>query len=208
MDQEPKKTEFLIVDEMGDDPLVRVVQENDPGGDILSLRFVESIPEPPDLMQHQEICLVNVDEELVVRCEPLRQTHTRITVRRSTATVVKFDRDLRAPARFSSFIYPVSGDWKGRWEVRGIDLSCGGIAFSCGAELCQQEIVELALPIAHQPLLVQCRILHSQLLDETHFIYSDKFVALCREEEAMIRRAVFDLQLQNRRKKSTKQETR
>ena len=200
MELEHRPREFLIVDETGDEPLLRVALEKDPGEDVASLRFVESVPEPPDLMKREELCLVNIEEELVIRCAPIRQTRERITVKRSTATFFRFDRELKAPLRFESCIYPVSGDWSGRWAVRGIDLSCGGVAFSCGADLAQKEVVELALPLGHQPLLLQCMILHRHPSEEERYIYSAKFVELCREEEAMIRRAVFDLQLKDRRK--------
>lgn len=201
-------TEFLIVDETGEDPLIRVALENQTEDDVLDLRFVETVPDPPDLMKREEICLVNIEEELVIRCTPLRQDRRRVSVRKSTASYLKFDRDLRGQVSFRSFIYPVSGSWTGRWEVCGIDLSCGGVAFSCGADLETGEQVELVLPVANQPLVAHCKILHRQPRDPEGYIYSAKFLDLCREEEAMIRRAVFDLQLKEKRQRPTEQETR
>ena len=38
-------------------------------------------------------------------------------------------QNLRIPVRFESFLYPVSGAWKGRAAIVSRDLSCGGIAF-------------------------------------------------------------------------------
>lgn len=208
MGQKYKHMEFLIVDEAGEDPLIRVVLENEAENDVLDLRFVEAMPEPPDLMKREELCLVNIEEELVIRCTPLRQDRRRVSVRKSTASYLKFDRDLRGQVSFQSFIYPVSGSWTGRWEVHGIDLSCGGVAFSCRADLETGEQVELVLPVANQPLVAHCKILHRQPRDPEGYIYSAKFLDLCREEEAMIRRAVFDLQLKEKRQRPTEQETR
>lgn len=40
-------------------------------------------------------------------------------------------KNLRIPVRFVSYLYPVSGRWKGRVPIISKDLSCGGLAFYC-----------------------------------------------------------------------------
>lgn len=109
-------------------------------------------------------------------------------------------QNLRMPMRFSTFLYPISGDWKGRREAESVDLSCGGIAFTCGEELLPQERFEMVIPVTSQPLVVLCQNLRSKPGEGGRTLYAAKFVDLCREEESMIREAVFSAQLSSRPK--------
>lgn len=105
--------------------------------------------------------------------------------------------NLRVPVQFSSYLYPVSGGWKGRETIVSRDLSCGGAAFCCARRLEEGEIVEVVIPVTAQPLVVRLKILRTQPMPEEEFFYAGCFVELVREEETMIREAVFSLQIRN-----------
>ncbi|WP_294551541.1 PilZ domain-containing protein [uncultured Pseudoflavonifractor sp.] len=105
-------------------------------------------------------------------------------------------KNLRIPVRFVSYIYPRSGSWRGRVPIVSYDLSCGGIAFFCPRPLENGEVVQIVIPVTTQPLLVDMRILRRRTSKEGESLYAAEFISLLREEESMIREAVFSLQLQ------------
>jgi len=79
------------------------------------------------------------------------------------------------------------------------DLSCGGIAFQTAQPLDVGEIIQVVIAPMPQPLLVQAQILRplpSKPGDEP--TYASKFVDLCDDEDAMLRKTVFSLQLEGR----------
>ena len=120
-------------------------------------------------------------------------------------TKIRSDRsdkrqNLRVISRFKSFVYPVSGRWKGRWEIEGNDISCGGVAFFCERPLEIQEQVEVVVPVTSQPLVVRGEILRQRPTErEGVTLYAAKFVNLCNDEEMLLREAVFNLQLWGRK---------
>ena len=93
-------------------------------------------------------------------------------------------------------MYPVTGRWRGQRTFRAKDLSCGGLAFYTQTPLDVREIVEIVLPVTDAPLVVRAQVLR-QLASEPEEdpLYASKFVDLIQDEEAMIRRAVFSIQL-------------
>ena len=103
--------------------------------------------------------------------------------------------NLRMPVAFDSFLYPITGTWKGRIPIRSHDLSCGGVAFFCEKELESGELVQIVIPVTTQPLLLQAKILHRRPSPHPTPLYAARFVELLREEENMVREAVFSLQL-------------
>ena len=106
-------------------------------------------------------------------------------------------KNLRIPVRFVSYLYPVSGAWKGRVPIISKDLSCGGLAFYCPRTLETDETVQVVIPVTTQPLVLPLRILRSRSCPDGETFYAGRFVGLVREEENMVREAVFGLQLQN-----------
>ena len=104
-------------------------------------------------------------------------------------------KNLRIPVRFISYIYPISGTWKGRVPIVSNDLSCGGLAFFCPRALEVGERVQVVIPVTSQPLLLEMEVLRSIAGPEEECLYAAKFVSLLREEESMVREAVFNLQL-------------
>ena len=105
-------------------------------------------------------------------------------------------KNLRIPVRFSSYIYPRTGKWRGRVPIVSYDLSCGGIAFFCPRPLENGEQVQIVIPVTTQPLLVDMKILCRRSSEQEEPLYAAEFISLLREEEKMIREAVFSLQLQ------------
>jgi len=106
--------------------------------------------------------------------------------------------NLRMPVRFETFLYPLTGTWRGRRTVESLDLSCGGIAFFCDEPLAIGEQAEVVIPVTTHPLILRCEILRKKLRPDRAPMYAAKFVELCHEEEAMVREAVFGIQLSRR----------
>ena len=104
--------------------------------------------------------------------------------------------NLRILTDFESVMYPVTGHWRGQRTFKTKDLSCGGIAFWIDKPLEAREIVEMVLPVTDSPLIVKTQVLR-QLEDDTSEmpLYASKFVDLIQDEETMIRKAVFSIQI-------------
>ena len=106
------------------------------------------------------------------------------------------------PVKFKSFIYPLSGIWKGRGEVQSVDISCGGIAFYGQYGLENGETLEIVIPITARPMVLRCQILRQQMLRNNRAFYAAKFVDMCNDEETLLREAVFRVQLEGRPRRS------
>lgn len=104
-------------------------------------------------------------------------------------------KNLRIPVRFVSYLYPITGSWRGRVPIVSHDLSCGGLAFFCPRPLEIGEQVQVVIPVTTQPLLLNMEILRRCSGPEEDPMYAAKFLSLLREEENMVREAVFSLQL-------------
>ena len=105
-------------------------------------------------------------------------------------------QNLRIPVRFESFLYPVSGAWKGRAAIVSRDLSCGGIAFVSEKALQVGEICEIVIPVTTEPLVLKMKVLRSGDAVEDGILYAAQFLGMVHEEEIMVREAVFGLQLE------------
>lgn len=105
-------------------------------------------------------------------------------------------QNLRIPVRFESFLYPVSGAWKGRAAIVSRDLSCGGIAFVSEKALQVGEICEIVIPVTTEPLVLKMKVLRSGDAVEDGILYGAQFLGMVHEEEIMVREAVFGLQLE------------
>ena len=93
----------------------------------------------------------------------------------------------------------VTGNWKGQRPIRGHDLSCGGVAFHSERELQPREIVQIVLPVTDEPMVLKTRILRPIPTDEPVPLYASQFVDLILDEEIMIRKAVFSIQVSHPR---------
>lgn len=113
-------------------------------------------------------------------------------------------RNLRVVVHFKSLVYPVTGHWRGRREIKSNDLSAGGIAFFTDHSLQIGEQLEVVIPVTSQPLVMRCQVLRIRPTPEAAvpIMYAAKFVDLCDDEETLLRESVFNLQLRGRPKTS------
>ncbi len=107
---------------------------------------------------------------------------------------VQVRENLRMPVEFETFIYSISDDWEGRVPITGLDVSCGGIAFTCERDFEVNDVMQVALPITSRPLLLNLRIIRVKTEKNKPVIYAAKFLNTIREEETMIRESVYILQ--------------
>ena len=150
------------------------------------------------VLAHEFIRLVDVDgEQYPFRCQLVQHQDDEVTLEVLEILSPKIRYNLRIPVQNESFIYPVSGSWKGRRAVRLLDLSCGGVAFYSTPGLKQDEVLELVVPVMEPPMILKMQVIRTQLFHDGRVFYAAKFVDLCHDEEMMIRRAVFGVQIQD-----------
>ena len=179
---------------------------------VLTQGRLENPPDAPDwqvrvpedkisaVMEHEEIQLVPIDgdgDALLGRVR--RNRNDLIVLQKLQSLGSEMRQNLRMPTHFQSFIYPVSGGWKGRRQAEAKDLSCGGVAFFCAQQLEDGEVVELVVPITSEPLILKCQVLRRRPSDrEDEVLYAAKFVEMCDDEEMIVREAVFSVQVRSR----------
>ena len=56
-------------------------------------------------------------------------------------------------------------------------------------------MVQVVVPVTSQPLVLPMRILRSERASDGEYVYAGCFVGMVREEESMVREAVFSIQL-------------
>lgn len=185
---------YLILDSHGE-ALAQAVLESPRVTEVVQLHLTEETE--LDFLQIGEIQCIGLDNST----PSLRGT---VTMQRGERLVIKPQAMLGAEARenlriltdFESVMYPVTGYWKGQRAIRGKDLSCGGVAFWADRPLEEREIVEMVLPVTDSPLIVKTQILRELPDDTTEKpLYASKFVDLIQDEEALIRKAVFCIQI-------------
>lgn len=154
------------------------------------------------VMERPTVQLIGISEGagvLVGRVEDSRGDDI-VVITKLEALDENLRQNLRMPVRFSTFLYPVTGAWKGRRQAESVDLSCGGIGFTCRERLEEDGLLEIVIPITTQPLVVTCRILRIRQEEDGGFFYAAEFIELCNGEESMLREAVFSVQLSSRPK--------
>ena len=179
---------------------------------VLAQGRLENPPDAPDwqvrvpedkisaVMEHEEIQLVPIDgdgDALLGRVR--RNRNDLIVLQKLHSLGSEMRQNLRMPTHFQSFIYAVSGGWKGRRQAEANDLSCGGVAFFCAQQLEDGEVVELVVPITSEPLILKCQVLRRRPSDrKDEVLYAAKFVEMCDDEEMIVREAVFSVQVRSR----------
>lgn len=201
MAQEQQNTIYLLLDE-GGIPLAQVRPQGPSGTEGTLWQMVVMNDKIDDVLEHKQFKLLSIQdsspsyEGTLVRS---RNDMIQLEVRKTATNGNDMRKNLRVPVRVSSFIYPVSGGWKGRREVVTHDLSCGGIAFFCRGELRIGEQFEVVIPVTSAPLVVKGQILRQRDSEnEDGALYAAKFIELCNDEETLLREAVFNLQLSGR----------
>ena len=154
-----------------------------------------------EILEHKKLKLLSIMdtgpsyEGIIVRS---RNDMIQLEVTKLTPADGDMRKNLRVIVQFKSFIYPVSGRWRGRRVVESNDLSCGGIAFFTDHSLQVGEQLEVVIPVTSQPLVVRCELLRMRPTERSDILYAAKFVGLCNDEETLLREAVFNLQLRGR----------
>ncbi len=185
---------YLILDSKGT-PLANAVLESPPNSEVLQIRILGGKEEA--VAAHREIQLIGMDDSTPNRVGVIiRQREDKMVIQPTAALGPAARENLRILTDFESVMYPVTGRWRGQRTFKAKDLSCGGIAFWIDKPLEAREIVEMVLPVTDSPLIVKTQVLR-QLEDDTSEmpLYASKFVDLIQDEETMIRKAVFSIQI-------------
>ena len=125
-----------------------------------------------------------------------RNDMIQLEVRKTTAAGNDQRKNLRVTVETKTFIYPMTGGWRGRRDVETRDLSCGGVAFYSHQSFCIGELFEIVIPVTSEPLVVTGEVLRQRPGERgDSILYAAKFVDLCNDEETLLREAVFNLQL-------------
>ena len=185
---------YLILDSQGN-PLANAVLESPLNSEVLQIRVLNDKVEA--VAAHRELQLIGVDDGRPNRVGVIvRQRADPLVIQPTAALGPAARENLRIVTDFESVMYPVSGRWKGQRALKAKDLSCGGIAFYSSIPLEDREIVEIVLPVTDSPLVIKTQVLRP-LEDESSQLplYAAKFVDLIHDEEALIRKAVFSIQI-------------
>ncbi|MCI8436171.1 MAG: hypothetical protein HFF59_03125 [Lawsonibacter sp.] len=187
---------YLILDSQSV-PLANAVLESPPNSEVLQICVLGGKEEA--VAAHREIQLIGMDDSTPNRVGVIiRQRGEKLVIQPTAALGPNARENLRILTSFDSVMYPVTGCWRGQKTLKAKDLSCGGIAFWSSIPLEEREIVEMVLPVTDAPLVVKTQVLR-ELEDETSAqpLYASKFVDLIQDEEALIRKAVFSIQIDN-----------
>ena len=191
-------TIYLLLDSRGI-PIAQGRLEGSADGPHWQIRVLDD--KINEVLPHKTLKLMSITdgnpsyEGTVVRS---RNDMIQLEVHRIADKSEDMRQNLRVAVQFRSFLYPLTGQWKGRREVESKDLSCGGVAFYCRDSLNIGEQMELVVPVTSQPLVLRCQILRVNPDErEDSVMYAAKFLDLCDDEEMHIREAVFSLQLRS-----------
>jgi len=185
---------YLILDSQGV-PLANGVLESPPDSEMLQVRILGG--KEAAVAEHREIQLIGMDDSAPNRVGVIiRRKNDGIIVHPTAALGTDARENLRIQTDFESVMYPITGRWKGQRAIKAKDLSCGGLAFYSSTVLAEREIVEVVLPVTDAPLVVKAQVLRS-LPNKLSLrpLYASKFIDLIHDEEALIRKAVFSIQL-------------
>lgn len=185
---------YLILNKDGQ-ALAQAVLESPRGAEIMQLRLTNE-DTGIDFLGMGEIQCIGLDNSSVsIRGVVTMQRGERLVVRPGATLGADARENLRIQTDFKSVMYPITGSWKGQRAIKGHDLSCGGIAFHTDQPVRNGEIVELVLPVTDSPLILHSRILRSLPSEDPAPLYAARFVELCQDEEFLIRKAVFSIQV-------------
>ena len=202
MTQEIQKNSYLLLDSRNA-PLARGELLTNPDAPTLQVRVLDH--KISDVMNHEEIQLVPMGVNgAALLGRIVRSRNDNIVLEKLQSLDNDMRQNLRIPTDFRSFIYPITGRWRGRRSIEAKDLSCGGLAFFCADPLEVGEHAEVIVPVTLQPVLLRCKILRERPSEEERedVLYAGKFVEMCNDEEMVVREAVFNIQLQGRPRKS------
>jgi hypothetical protein len=184
---------YLVLDSNGI-PIAQAVLESSANADVMQLRILQGSADT--VTARRDVQLIGMDDRAQARRGlVIRQRGDQVVIQPTAALGAEARENLRILTDFESVIYPVTGRWKGFRKVVGKDLSCGGVAFYTEASLIEKEVVELVLPVTDEPLLLKVRMLRSLPSDREMALWAARFVDLILDEEIMIRKSVFSIQV-------------
>lgn len=184
---------YLMVDSRGN-PVAHVSSDDGPDKSVWQVRAEDG--DIKRILSHEYVSLLGVSEELPAMEGRVTACHGNMISIAPVRTLGEdVRRNLRIPVRFESFLYPVSGRWRGRVPILSNDLSCGGIAFFCARKLEVGEIAQIVIPVTAQPLLLDLKILRQRPSGEPVPLYAGAFMDLLHDQEKLVREAVFGIQL-------------
>lgn len=191
-------THRYLISDSEHNPIAQAVLESAPGVEPLHLRILDGQAEL--VVQTEDICLIGMyDEDLTLRGRAGYRYGDSVVVAPYARLDASERRNLRVPIEFHSYFYPITGEWHGQRGFTAKDLSCGGIAFRTDQPLEVGEIIQVVLSPMKYPILVCAKILRPLSSREGEApTYASKFIDLCDDEDAAIRKAVFSIQLRNR----------
>ena len=185
---------YLLIDSRGA-PVAHAISEDGPEKAVWQLQIDDG--DLKRVLEHEFVSLVSTSEKVpAMEGRIVRRRDNVIAVESVRTLGEEVRKNLRMPGRFESFLYPVTGRWKGRAPILSNDLSCGGLSFFCARPLEVRERVQVVIPVTAQPLLLEMAILRQRPSGEQIPLYAGAFEDLLHEEETMVREAVFGLQLQ------------
>ena len=196
MSERQEERLYLLLDSVNH-PLARGRMEGPANGETLQMLVLDNDVEK--VVCHEVIVLMSMSgNEPPLQCRIVRQRGDRVALEKIASLDPDLRRNLRVPIKFDTFIYPITGRWRGRRAVQSIDLSCGGVAFYGDGGLEIGEKLEMVIPVTEEPVVLRCQILRRQELRNDKMLYAIKFVEMCEDEEVTVREAVFSIQLENR----------
>lgn len=196
MSERREERRYLLLDSMNT-PLARGEMEGPANETIFQMLVLDN--DVDKVARHEVIVLMSMSgSEPPLQCRIVRQRGDRVALEKIASLDPDLRRNLRVPIKFDTFIYPITGRWRGRRAVQSIDLSCGGVAFYGDEGLEVEEKLEMVIPVTEEPVILRCQILRKQELRNDKLLYAVKFVDMCEDEEVTVREAVFSIQLENR----------
>lgn len=186
-----------IISDSQDIPLAYAVLQSPASAEVWQMKVLDNGIDA--VLDHDPLRLVGMNYATpAVSAKVVRSREDQLWIQPVQPLSDEARQNLRVAARFKTFVYPVTGKWKGRLTVVTQDLSCGGIGFFCDHPLEQGEIVEIVIPITFQPLLVQIKILRQRPSASKIPLWSAKFINMVDEQERLILESVFGQQILNR----------
>lgn len=185
---------YLILNKDGQ-ALAQAVLESPRITEIMQLRLTDEDTDI-DFLEIGEVQCIGLDNSSVsIRGVVTMQRGERLVIKPGATLGADARENLRIQTGFESVMYPITGYWKGQRAIKGHDLSCGGIAFHTDQPVKNGEVVEMVLPVTDSPLILRARILRNIPTDDPAPLYAARFVDLCQDEEFLIRKAVFSIQV-------------
>ena len=182
-----------------------ILESGTPEG-IMQMRIAEGSAQ--EVAEQEVICVFGSDAgETPMQCKVTERKGSRVLLKKIMTLNPELRRSYRIPADFCSYLYPVSGQWRGRKSLKAVDLSCGGIAFYTTDGLEVGEIAEVIIPIIRLPVIVRVKILRKEILADGRVYYGCSFKYQCRQEEESVCQAVFGIQIEHRKNGTAKNYT-